>query len=198
MPDILRQKIIDMVAEYTRRELDAKRFTPGVDRVLIAGRVYDEQEAVNLVDAALDFWLTADRYANDFEAKLEKFLNVRDAVLCNSGSSANLLAVSALTSKELGDRALRPGDEVITVAAGFPTTVNCLLQNNLAPVFVDIELESYNIDVRGLEQAKSDKTKAVMLAHTLGHPFDLDAVVDFCQKNDLWLIEDNCDALGSK
>jgi CDP-6-deoxy-D-xylo-4-hexulose-3-dehydrase len=189
----LRQSILSLVWEYAQTELQKPE-----ERVRIGGRVYGPEEVVSLVEASLDFWLTADRYAEEFSGKLKRFLGVRDVLLCNSGSSANLLAITALTAKELSSRYLQPKDEVITVAAGFPTTVNGIYQNDLVPVFVDIELDSYNIDVKYLEEAKSELTKAVMLAHTLGHPFDVETVKDFCTENSMWLIEDNCDALGSQ
>jgi CDP-6-deoxy-D-xylo-4-hexulose-3-dehydrase len=165
--------------------------------VPISGRVFDEQELELLVESSLDFWLTTGRFAEQFEREFAKFVGVREAVLVNSGSSANLLAVAALTSQKLGDRRLRPGDEVITLAAGFPTTVNPILQNRLVPVFVDVHIPTFNVDVSYLETALSDRTRAVFFAHTLGNPFDLDAVTAFTKKHGLWLIEDCCDALGS-
>lgn len=174
-----------------------KPFTPG-DRVPYAGRVFDEREVTTLVDSALDFWLTTGRYAEKFEKEFAAFLGVQHCSLVNSGSSANLLAFMALTSPKLGDRRIKPGDEVITVAAAFPTTVAPIIQFGAVPVFVDVSLPTYNIDVTQLDAALSDKTKAVMVAHTLGNPFDLRAVKTFCDKNNLWLVEDNCDALGSK
>ena len=163
----------------------------------VSGRQFDAEEIQSLTDSALDFWLTTGRFAEEFEKRFAAYLGVRDAVLVNSGSSANLLAVSALTSPKLGDRRLRPGDEVITVAAGFPTTVNPIVQNNLVPVFLDIDIPTYNVDVTQLDAALSDRTRAVMIAHTLGNPFNVDAVCDFARKHSLWLIEDCCDALGS-
>lgn len=172
-------------------------FVPG-DRVPYAGRVFDEQEIEALVDSSLDFWLTTGRYAERFEREFAGFLGARCCSLANSGSSANLLAFMALTSPKLGGRRIRPGDEVITVAAGFPTTVAPIIQYGAVPVFVDVSLPSYNIDCSQLESALSDKTKAVMLAHTLGNPFDLETVTGFCRRHNLWLIEDNCDALGSR
>ena len=159
--------------------------------------MFDERDIANLVDASLDFWLTTGRYAARLERELAKFVGVRHSFLVNSGSSANLVALSALTSQKMGDRQLKPGDEVITVAAGFPTTVNPIVQNSLTPVFVDVGLETYNIDVTMLEEALSPKTRAVMIAHTLGNPFDVDAVTAFTKANDILLVEDNCDALGS-
>jgi CDP-6-deoxy-D-xylo-4-hexulose-3-dehydrase len=172
-------------------------FVPGESRVPYAGRVFDEKEIVNLVDSGLEFWLTAGRYCRQFERRLAEIVGVRHCCLVSSGSSANLLAAAALTSPKLGDRRLVAGDEVITVAAGFPTTINPILQLGLVPVFVDIELGTYNVDAALLDQALTPRTKAVVLAHTLGNPFDLDAVTAFCRKHGLWLLEDNCDALGS-
>lgn len=195
--DELRAEVLALVAQFHQANWPAKQFIPGETRVLYSGRVFDANELVHLVDAALDFWLTTGRYAAQFEREFARFLGVRHAILCNSGSSANLLALSALTSPKLGERRLQPGDEVITVAAGFPTTVNPIIQNNLVPVFLDIELGTYNVDVRYLEEAISPRTRAIFLAHTLGNPFNLDAVLDVAKRHDLWLIEDNCDALGS-
>jgi CDP-6-deoxy-D-xylo-4-hexulose-3-dehydrase len=173
------------------------RFIPGDSPISYGGRVYDEKELLYLIDASLEFWLTAGRYAREFEERMAGYLGARHCILTNSGSSANLLAVSALTSRKLGASRLKPGDEVITVAAGFPTTVTPILQSGLVPVFVDVTLPTYNVDVEMLEEARGRKTRAVMLAHTLGNPFDVDRVLRFCGKHDLWLIEDNCDALGS-
>ncbi len=192
-----RAAILALVRAYAREALAPAPFEPGTSSVLYAGRVFDEEEVATLVDAALDFWLTAGRFAARFERDFAELHGVRHAVLCNSGSSANLLAVSALTSPRLGDRGLGPGDEVITVAAGFPTTVNPIFQNGLVPVFVDVDLATYNVDVSRLPDAVSPRSRAVFLAHTLGNPFDLDAVVAFAREHDLWIIEDNCDALGS-
>ncbi len=197
----LKAEILAKVEEYYRQvHAPAQRapFVPGKNRVNYAGRVFDQEELVNLVDSSLDFWLTAGRYAEDFSGKLEDYYNVSDVILTNSGSSSNLLAVSALTAESLGSRRLAPGDEVITVAAGFPATVAPVVQNRLIPVFVDVEIGTYNIDVSKLEEARSPKTKAVFIAHTLGNPFNLDAVCAFAEKHGLWLIEDNCDALGSR
>jgi CDP-6-deoxy-D-xylo-4-hexulose-3-dehydrase len=182
---------------YNYRHRKPSPFTPG-DRISYAGRVFDEKEIVNLVDASLDFWLTAGRYADKFEKEFTEFIGVKHCSLTNSGSSANLLAFMALTSPKLGDRRIKKGDELITVAAAFPTTVAPIIQYGAIPVFVDISLPSYNIDCAQLEMALSKKTKAVMLSHTLGNPFDLKTIKDFCDKHKLWLIEDNCDALGSK
>ncbi len=195
--DELRQKIRGLTAEYYREAFAAKPFVPGETPVQVAGRVFDEAEMESLIDAALDFWLTAGRFAEEFERDFARFVGVRTATLVNSGSSANLLAVSALTSERLGERRLRAGDEVITVAAGFPTTVNPMIQAGLVPVFVDIQVPTYNIDPSQLEAALSAKTRAVMIAHTLGNPFDLDAVTAFVKQHNLWLIEDCCDAVGS-
>lgn len=192
-----RQQILAEVAEYCREfHNQGKEFTPG-DRINYAGRMYDEKEMVNLVDSALDFWLTAGHYADEFEKKLGEYLGVKFVSLVNSGSSANLLAFMTLTSPLLGERQILPGDEIITVACGFPTTVTPMLQYGAVPVFCDVTIPQYNIDVTQLEEALSPKTKAVMTAHTLGNPFDIRTVKAFCDKYDLWLIEDNCDALGS-
>ena len=193
----LRSRIRAMVGEYYRAAFPAPEFVPGSSAVPVSGRVFDEQELESLVDSALDFWLTTGRFAEQFEREFARFVGVREAVLVNSGSSANLLAISVLTSPKLGDRRLRPGDEVITLAAGFPTTVNPILQNGLVPVFVDVEIPTYNVDVAYLEAALSPRTRAVFFAHTLGNPFNLDAVTAFTKKHGLWLIEDCCDALGS-
>lgn len=192
-----REKIFDLVSEYYNTYMQPKEYKEG-DRIPYASRVFDEKEMVNLVDTALDFWLTAGRYCDKFEAELGKYLGVKYVSLVNSGSSANLLAFATLTSPLLKERRINRGDEVITVSAGFPTTVAPCIQYGAVPVFVDITIPQYNIDVTQLEAALSDKTKAVMLAHTLGNPFDLKAVREFCDKHNLWLIEDNCDALGSE
>jgi len=195
--DALRDRIRSLVGEYYHEAFPAPNFVPGSSPVPVSGRVFDEQELELLVDSSLDFWLTTGRFAEQFEREFAKFVGVREAVLVNSGSSANLLAVAALTSQRLGDRQLKPGDEVITLAAGFPTTVNPILQNGLVPVFVDVEIPTFNVDVSYLEAALSDRTRAVIFAHTLGNPFDLGAVTAFAKKHGLWLIEDCCDALGS-
>ena len=192
----MRDKILNLVKEYCDTYHREKPYKKG-DRISYAARIYDHEEMVNLVDSALEFWLTAGRYTAAFERDFAKYLGVRYASLVNSGSSANLLAFMALTSPLLGERALRPGDEVITVAAGFPTTAAPMVQFGAIPVFVDVTIPQYNIDVTQLEAAHSEKTKAVMLAHTLGNPFNLAAVKAFCEKHGLWLVEDNCDALGS-
>lgn len=194
----MKAKILDMVKEYCDTYHNTKTdFNPG-DRIPYASRVYDHDEMMNLVDSALEFWLTAGRYTDEFEHDLAKYLQVKFCSLVNSGSSANLIAFMALTSPLLGDRAIKRGDEVITVAAGFPTTVAPVVQFGAIPVFVDVTIPQYDIDVTQLEEALSPKTKAIMMAHTLGNPFDLAAVKAFCDKHNLWLVEDNCDALGSK
>lgn len=193
-----KKEILDLVAEYCDTYHNKKKaFEPG-DRITYASRVYDHDEMVNLVDSALEFWLTSGRYTDEFEKKFGEYLGVKYVSLVNSGSSANLNAFMALTSPLLGDRQVLPGDEMITVAAGFPTTVTPAIQYGVVPVFVDVTIPQYNIDVTQLEAALSDKTKVVMAAHTLGNPFDLRAVKEFCDKHNLWLIEDNCDALGSR
>ena len=191
------EQILKEVAAYCDKYHNQNKYQKG-DRIPFASRVYDHSEMTNLVDSALEFWLTAGRYTDEFEKKMAEYLGVRYCNVVNSGSSANLLAFMTLTSPLLGDRRIQRGDEVITVAAGFPTTVTPAIQYGAVPVFVDVTIPQYNIDVTRLEEALSDKTKAVMIAHTLGNPFDLKAVRNFCRKNDLWLIEDNCDALGSE
>lgn len=193
-----REQIKDMVAQYYH-DFKEKRepFKPG-DRISYASRVYDEKEMQALTDATLDFWLTTGRFSDQFEEEFAAWIGVKYAHLVNSGSSANLIAFMALTAPELGDRQIKPGDEVITVACGFPTTVNPILNYGAVPVFVDVTVPQYNINVTKLEGALSEKTKAVMLAHTLGNPFDLNTVKSFCDKHNLWLVEDNCDALGTK
>ena len=192
-----RREILEAVAEYAKKFHEQKKEFHEGDRIPYASRVYDHAEMVNLVDSALEFWLTSGRYTEEFEKKLADYLKVRYCSLVNSGSSANLIAFMALTSPLLGDRRIRRGDEVITVAAGFPTTVTPAIQYGAVPVFVDVAIPQYNIDVTKLEAALSEKTKAVMLAHTLGNPFDLAAVKEFCDAHGLWLVEDNCDALGT-
>lgn len=193
----LKDEIRQKVTEYYKIEHQKQPgFSPG-DSIPYGGRVFDEEEILNLVDSALDFWLTSGKYASKLEKGLADFLNVKYCSLTNSGSSANLLAFMALTSRKLGERRIKRGDEVITVAAGFPTTVAPIIQYGAIPVFLDITLPSYNVDCSQLEAALSPKTKAVMLAHTLGNPFDLHSVKQFCENHNLWLIEDNCDALGS-
>ena len=193
----LRNKILELTKEYFDNHHSVSEFKPGEDYIPYAGRVYDFNEGKNLVDSALEFWLTTGRYAKEFELKFAKLLGVRSSMLTNSGSSANLLAMSSLTSDKLGEKQVKRGDEVIGVAAGFPTTVNPIYQNNLVPVYCDIDLKTHNICIDELEKAKSKKTKAIFLAHTLGNPFDLDSIMEFAEQNDLWVIEDNCDALGS-
>ena len=193
----LRRQILELSAQFHAEAFPATEFKPGITPVPVSGKVIDGNDLGAVVDSALDCWFTTGRFAEDFERKLARFVGVRCASLVNSGSSANLLAVSALTSPKLGDRQLKPGDEVITVAAGFPTTLNPIIQNRLIPVFVDVTLPTYEIDVSQLEAALSEKTKAIFIAHTLGNVFDLDAVSAFAKKHGLWLIEDCCDALGS-
>jgi len=193
----LRKRILENVKAFFRAK-GKETFIPGKTMINYSGRVYDEKELVNLVDASLDFWLTSGRYAEEFERKLARFLGVKYCMLTNSGSSANLLAVCALTSPKLGDKRLKHGDEVITVACGFPTTLNPILQNNLVPVFVDVELGTYNIDAEKIEKALSRKTKAIFVAHTLGNPVNIDTIMKIAKKYGLWVIEDNCDSLGSK
>ena len=194
----LRDEILEKVKEYCKLFHGEKEFTAGETKIPFAGRIYDEDEMVNLVDSSLDFWLTSGRYAEEFESDFAEYMEQSYSLLVNSGSSANLVALSTLTSSKLGEKRLKHGDEVITVAAGFPTTVNPIIQNGLIPVFVDVEIGTYNIKVDELEKALSEKTKAIMIAHTLGNPFDLDGVVDFCKKHGLFLIEDCCDAVGSR
>ena len=195
----IRQQILDLTREYhAARYGEVPTFVPGQSRVPYAGRVFDEREVVSLVDSSLEFWLTYGRFSKQFEEDLAGFLGLKHCFLVNSGSSANLLAFMALTSPRLGDRRIERGDEVMTVAAGFPTTIAPVVQYGAVPVFVDVVLETGNVDVSQLEAAISPRTKAVMLAHTLGNVFDVEAVTSFCDANGLWLIEDNCDALGSK
>jgi CDP-4-dehydro-6-deoxyglucose reductase, E1 len=193
----LRQQILDLTAQYVAETSGSQEFIPGVTPVPVSGKVIDGTDVSSVVDSALDAWFTTGRFAKVFERNLASFVGVRCASLVNSGSSANLVAISALTSPKLGDRRLMPDDEIITVAAGFPTTLNPILQNRLVPVFLDVTIPTYQIDVNQLENARSERTKAVFLAHTLGNTFDLDAVCAFTRKYNLWLIEDCCDALGS-
>lgn len=193
-----RQEILDLVAEYCDTFHNKKEPFQEGQRIPYASRVYDRKEMVNLVDSSLEFWLTSGRYTDEFEKKLAEYLGVRYCSLVNSGSSANLTAFMTLTSPLLGERQIKRGDEVITVAAGFPTTVTPVIQYGAVPVFVDVTIPQYNIDVTMLEEALSPRTKAVMIAHTLGNPFDLKAVKEFCDAHNLWLVEDNCDALGSR
>lgn len=192
-----REEILSAVKEYCDTFHNKKQYKEG-DRIPYASRVYDSEEMSNLVDSSLEFWLTSGRYTDQFEKQLGEYLGVKYVSLVNSGSSANLIAFMALTSPLLGDRRIRRGDEIITVACGFPTTVAPAIQYGAVPVFVDMTIPQYNIDVDMLEQARSEKTKAVMIAHTLGNPFNLEKVKSFCEKYQLWLIEDNCDALGSR
>jgi CDP-6-deoxy-D-xylo-4-hexulose-3-dehydrase len=194
----LRKEIMERVGKIHRLKKGQEKFVPGKTKINYGGRVYNEKEIMNLVDASLDFWLTAGRYAKQFEKEFAKFLGIRYCLLTNSGSSANLLAVSALTSPKLGKRRLKPGDEVIITACGFPTTLNPIIQNNLIPVFIDIDLGTYNIQTEKIEKAISKKTKAIFIAHTLGNPVNLNKIRAVVKKYNLWLLEDNCDALGSK
>lgn len=195
----IKKQILELTREYYKETHGRKKvFTPGKTFVNYGGRYFDDEEMVSLVDSSLDFWLTAGPWARKFEKDFAEWLGVRFCSLTNSGSSANLLAFAALTAPELGDRQIRPGDEVITVACGFPTTVTPCIRYGAVPVFVDVTIPQYNIDVTKLEQALSPKTKAVMVAHTLGNPFDLGAIKAFCDRHNLWLVEDNCDALGSE
>ena len=196
-----REQIKDLVADFYKEFKEPfeskENFKPG-DRVSYASRVYDEKEMQSLTDAMLDFWLTTGRFSDEFEKKFASWIGAKYVHLVNSGSSANLIAFSILTASELGERQIKRGDEVITVACGFPTTITPILQYGAVPVFVDVTVPQYNIDVSQLEAALSDKTKAIMIAHTLGNPFDLKAIKAFCDKHNLWLVEDNCDALGTK
>jgi CDP-6-deoxy-D-xylo-4-hexulose-3-dehydrase len=196
-PDQIRAEISKLVQEYADLAFAEKEFEAGITTIPAAGKVIDAAEIKNMVEASLDGWLTTGRFNDSFEKQLAKFLGVKHLITVNSGSSANLIAFNTLTSPKLGKRAIKPGDEVIGVAAGFPTTVNPILQFGAVPVFVDVELGTYNIDVTHLEEAITSKTKAIMLAHTLGNPFNLDIITALCKKHDLWLIEDCCDALGS-
>jgi CDP-6-deoxy-D-xylo-4-hexulose-3-dehydrase len=193
----LREQILELTAEYHREAFPARDYQPGKSPVPVSGKVIDGADLRSVVDSALDCWFTTGRFAKAFEKKLARFVGVRSCSLVNSGSSANLVALSALTSPKLGDRRLKPGDEVITVAAGFPTTVNPIIQNNLVPVFLDVTLPTLEVDVSQLESALGPRTRAIMIAHTLGNTFDLDAVMAFARKHKLWVVEDCCDALGS-
>jgi CDP-6-deoxy-D-xylo-4-hexulose-3-dehydrase len=196
--DELRETILSDVRRFgLLREEHIEQFEPGLSPVPVSGKVLDAQDFVNLVDSSLDGWFTSGRFHEEFQRRLAKYVGVRNSVFVNSGSSANLVALSALTSPKLGNRALQPGDEVLTVAAGFPTTVNPIIQNGLRPVLVDIELGTYDAVAEQLREAVSPKTRAIMMAHTLGNPFDLDTVKDLCDKHGLWLVEDSCDALGA-
>ena len=193
-----RKKILDLVKKHYEEEFPIEEFITGKSQVPVSGRSFDHRDIESLIDSSLDFWLTEGRFTDLFEKKFSNFLDIRHTVPVNSGSSANLIAFSALTSHKLKERALQKGDEVITVASGFPTTVNPIIQNGCIPVYLDCELGSYNIKVEDLEEALSPKTKAIMIAHTLGNPFNLEKILDFCKENNLFLIEDSCDALGSK
>ena len=196
-PADFRKRILDLVSEYAVTAFPAVEFEPGTTDVPVSGKVFDADELRHLVDASLDFWLTTGRFADEFEKAFARWMGVRHTILVNSGSSANLLALTALTAPELGDRALQPGDEVITAAAGFPTTVNPIFQNQLVPVFVDSTLRTYNADPDAVEAAVGPRTRAIVLAHTLGNPFDLDRIKSIADRHNLWLIEDTCDAVGS-
>jgi CDP-4-dehydro-6-deoxyglucose reductase, E1 len=194
----IREEILQLVRKLHAVKYSGVEFVPGKTPVRYAGRVFDEREMVNLVDASLDFWLTAGRYAEEFESSFAEYFGLSDAILVNSGSSANLVAMSTLTSPKLGERQLRPGDEVITAAAGFPTTVAPIVQNGLVPVFVDVQLATYNVIEESVAEAIGPRTRAIFIAHTMGNPFNLAALTGLAEKHHLWLIEDNCDALGSR
>ncbi len=194
----LRKEIISKTIEYYHAKFDKKEFIGGKTKVNYAGRVFNENELVNAIDASLDFWLTEGRYSEEFAEKISDFLNVEHVLLTNSGSSANLLAFSALTSEKLGDKRLKPGDEVISVGASFPATITPIIQYGLVPVFVDVDIPTYNINIEMMRKAISSKTRCIFLAHTLGNPFDIDAVIQIANEHDLWVIEDNCDSFGSK
>lgn len=196
-PNQLRKEIISKTIEYYNARFENIEFKPGESRVNYAGRVFNEKELTNAVEASLDFWLTEGRYSESFAEKISDFLGLDYVLLTNSGSSANLLAFSALTSESLGEKRLKSGDEVISVAAGFPSTITPILQNGLVPVFVDVDIPTYNIDVRQMKNAITDKTRCIFIAHTLGNPFDVASVLDLAKEFDLWIIEDNCDAFGS-
>ena len=194
----VRKKIIDLIKDHFEEEFPENKFVPGVSTIPVSGKSFDHTDIEALIDASLDFWLTEGRFTDLFEEKFSTFLNVNHTIPVNSGSSANLLAFTSLTSHKLKDKAIKKGDEVITVASGFPTTINPIIQNGCVPVFLDCNLGTYNINTDNLEDALSNKTKAVMLAHTLGNPFNLEIIKKFCEDNNLFLIEDSCDALGSK
>jgi CDP-6-deoxy-D-xylo-4-hexulose-3-dehydrase len=196
-PEKIRKELMDLVSEYCRIKFAPSKFIPGKTPVRYAGRVFDDQEIISLVDSALDFWLTAGRFSDEFEKTMAGFLGLKSVSLVNSGSSANLLALSALTSPLLGDRALKPGDEVITVAAGFPTTLNPIIQNRLVPVFVDVDMGTYNANIDQIRTAVGPRTRAIFLAHTLGNPCDLDGLMQIVRDKNIYLIEDCCDSLGS-
>ena len=194
----LRKEIIEKTKEFYQARFADDSFVPGKSRVNYAGRVFDAQELMNAVDASLDFWLTEGRYTEQFSEKIADYLGVENVLLTVSGSSANLLALATLTSEKLGDKRLKPGDEVISVAAGFPATVTPIIQYGLVPVFVDVDQETYNINIEQTKKAITDKTRCIFIAHTLGNPFDLDAIMEIAEEHDLWVIEDNCDAFSSK
>lgn len=194
----IREEILSKTAEYYQARFAPKEFIPGKSRVNYAGRVFDEKEIINAVDASLDFWLTEGRYSEQFSEKISEFLGVEHVLLTNSGSSANLLAFSALTSEKLGEKRLKQGDEVISVAAGFPATVTPIIQYGLIPVFVDVDMPTYNINIEMMRFAITSKTRCIFIAHTLGNPFNINAVMQLAKEHDLWVIEDNCDAFGSK
>ncbi len=194
----LRKEIIEKTKAYYEARFANQDFTPGKSRVNYAGRVFDEKEISNAVEASLDFWLTEGRFSEEFSEKIAEFLGVEHILLTNSGSSANLLAFSALTSEKLGDKRLKPGDEVISIAAGFPATVTPIIQYGLIPVFVDVQIPTYNIDVEMMRRAITPKTRCIFIAHTLGNPFNIDAVMQLANEHNLWVIEDNCDAFGSE
>jgi len=196
--EIIKKQILSLTKEYYQKKFGEKRFIPDKDVIKYAGRVFNEEELINLVDSSLDFWLTAGRFAEEFESEFAKYFGVKNALLVNSGSSANLIALSAFTSPLLKNRQLKPGDEVITAAAGFPTTIAPIIQNRLVPVFVDMELDTYNVDPIEIEKAISPKTKAIFIAHTLGNPWEINTIIEIAKNNNLWVIEDNCDALGSR
>lgn len=196
--DDLRTEILELVGQYWEETFNQTEFKSGTSNIPVSGKVFDDSEMKYLVDSALDFWLTTGRYAEQFEERFAEFMGVRYSLLCNSGSSANLLALSSLTSPTLKDRQLKPGDEVITAAVGFPTTVNPVIQYGLTPVFVDVDIPTYNVLPEAIESAISSRTKAVFIAHTLGNPFDALRIRDICDQNNLWLIEDTCDAIGAK
>lgn len=195
--DVLRADILSKVADFARIKLEADPFIPGVTAVPVSGKVLEPEDFVSLVDSSLDGWLTAGRFTEEFERELAKYVGTRGSKFVNSGSSANLVALSALTSPKLGPKALKAGDEVVSVAMGFPTTVNPIIQNGLKPVVVDVELGTYDAIGDQLEAAIGPKTRAIMMAHALGNPFNLDLVQELCKEHDLWLVEDSCDALGS-
>ncbi|MBO6051286.1 MAG: lipopolysaccharide biosynthesis protein RfbH [Bacteroidales bacterium] len=194
----LRKQITALTAEYFKARFEERGFIPGKTKVNYAGRVFDEEELQNAVNASLDFWLTEGRFSEEFSSKISEFLGIEHVLLTNSGSSANLLAFSALTSEKLGDKRLKPGDEVISVAAGFPATVTPIIQNGMIPVFVDLSIPTYNIDIEMLKKAITPKVRCIFLAHTLGNPFDIDAIMELAKEYDLWVVEDNCDAFGSE